>query len=119
MQLPGDALQEVVDALQDAGINATTEPKKLQLPGALVIPGTLEFDLLDSENYSFNIDIYLLTSEKGSVHSMNDLQALLNKARTKYSFPNAEPISLTLPNIGGPDPVPGLLIALQATITEE
>lgn len=119
MQLIGDALAEVVQALRDAGINATTEPSEVQLPGALVVPGTLTFDLLDAENYSANIDIYLLTSNKGSVQSMNDLQTLLNKFRVAFQIPEAEPISLNLPNVSGPDPVPGLLITLKATITEE
>ncbi len=117
--LYGDALDEIVTALQGAGINATSELSSVQLPGALVIPGTLSFDLLDSDNYSAEFDIYLLTSNKGTVQSLNDLQDLLMKFRSVFQVVEAEPISLTIPNVGGPDPVPGLLLTLQATITKD
>ena len=35
----GDAIQEVVDVLKAAGIRATSDMSKLQLPGAIVVPG--------------------------------------------------------------------------------
>jgi hypothetical protein len=117
--LYGDALAEVVTGLNNAGINATSELSRVQYPGALVVPGTLSFDLLDSDNYSAEFDIYLLTSNKGTVQSLNDLQDLLNKFRSVFQAVEAEPISLTIPNASGPDPVPGLLLTLQATITKD
>jgi hypothetical protein len=117
--LYGDAIAEVVQGLKDAGINATSEPSKLHLPGALVVPGTMTFDILDGDNYSAQIDIYLLTSNKGSIQSLNDLQELLTKFRSVFQAVEAEPLSLNLPNIGGNDPVPGLLLTLQATITKD
>lgn len=120
MQLIGDALSEVVEELKATGINATTEPSKVNLPGALVVPGLISFDILDEDTYSAVIDIYLLTNgNKGSIQSMNELQGLLNKFRTIYQIPEAEPISIQIPNIGGPDPVPGLQVSLQATITKD
>lgn len=114
-----DALKEVVETLDNAGIVSTTEPSKVQLPGALVLPGTLTFDFLDGETFSANIQIYLLTRNNGSLQSLDDLQELLIKFRTVYSALEAEPIALPLTNVAGPDPVPGLLITLQATITKD
>lgn len=119
MQKYGDALAEVVAALRTTGMNATTEMSEIQLPGALVVPGLMTFDILDEDNYSATIEIYLLTSNKGSVQSMNDLQTLIEKFRTVFQVIDAEPLSLNLPNIAGNDPVPGLLVTLQATITKE
>lgn len=116
--LYGDALQEIVTGLKNAGIKATTEIANLQLPGALVIPGPMTFDILDGENYSAEIEVYLLTSNKGSIQSLNDLQELLTDFRTVFNVSEAEPISLPLTNLA-PDPVPGLLITLQATITKD
>ena len=115
----GDALAEIVTGLRNAGINATSEPAKVQLPGAIVEPGLLTFDLLDGDNYSAQFNVYLLTSNKGTVQSLNDLQDLLTKFRSVFQVVEAEPISLPIPNIGGPDPVPGLLLTLQATITKD
>ena len=115
----GDAIAEVVTKLQDAGINATAEPSQVHLPGALVVPGTMTFDILDADNYSAEIDIYLLTINNGSVQSLNDLQELLTRFRSVFQIVEAEPISLPLSNIGGPDPVPGFLITIQATITKD
>lgn len=115
--LYSDALQEVVDSLKAAGLKATQEQNQVQLPGALVVPGTLTFDSLDSDVYSAEINIYLLTTNKGSKKSMDDLQELLAKARTVYEFPEAQPISLELLNVSGPDPIPGILVVLEATIS--
>lgn len=117
--LYGDALAEIITGLKNAGINATSEPSEIQLPGALVVPGIMSFDLLDGDNYSAVFEINLLTANKGSIQSLNDLQALLTKFRTQFQAVEAEPISLILPNISGSDPVPGLLLTLQATITKD
>ncbi|WP_064722255.1 hypothetical protein [Paenarthrobacter nicotinovorans] len=114
----GDALDEIVTGLINAGINATSEPKKLQLPGAVVEPGTMTFDLLDGDNYSAEFNVYLLTANKGTVQSLNDLQDMLTKFRSVFQVIEAEPLSLVVP-AGGPDPVPGLLLTLQATITKD
>lgn len=118
-QLPGDALAEVVAELTDAGIRATTEPKNFQIPGALVVPGTIDFDILGDDAYSMVIDIYLLPRKNGThIQAMNDAAEMLIKLRTVFEVPNAEPISISLPNLST-DPVPGLLISLQATITKD
>jgi hypothetical protein len=113
----GDALQEVVDTLTAAGVPASTEPGELDLPGAFVVPGVINFDLLSGDDYSMVIDIYLLTPNNGAIEAINSLQDMLVKVRTVYGVPNAEPMSLPLGN--GQEALPGLLISLQATITKD
>lgn len=114
----GDALKDIVSQLDTGGINATTDLATLQLPGALVVPGTIQFDYLDPDNYSASVDIYLLTSDRGSIESLNDLQDLLVKFREVFSVQEAEPIALPAPNHGA-DPLPGLLLNLALTITKD
>lgn len=116
--LYGDALQEIVTGLDNAGLRATTEVSELQLPGALVVPGPISFEYLDHENYTANVEVYLLTADHGSVNSMNELQELLANFHTVFDALEAEPLSLNLPNISQ-NPIPGLLINLQATITKD
>lgn len=116
--LYGDALQEIVTALDNAGIAATTEMAQLQLPGALVVPGAISFDFLDLENYSAIVDVYLVTADQGSVESLNALQGLLTKARTVFNFLEAEPVRLPVKN-SAPDAIPALLLTLEVTITKE
>lgn len=111
----GDALEEIADSLRQAGLRATTDPVKIQLPGVLVMPGTMRFNHLDG-SFEAVIEIYLLTANKGTSASLNDLQDLLNKLRSVYSIPSAEPISVPLKNLS-PDPVPGLLVNLQTVIS--
>ena len=74
---------------------------------------------MNGTDYSAQIEIYLLTSNKGTVQSFNDLQEMLDKLRSVHDIPEAEPISVPLKNIAGPDPAPGLFITLQATVTKD
>lgn len=114
----GDALQDLVSQLDAGGITATTELATLQLPGALVVPGTLQFEYLDPDNYSANVDVYLLVADHGSIESMNDAQDLLTKFRAIFKVLEAEPIALPAPNHGA-DPLPGFLVTLALTITKD
>lgn len=113
----GEALADIVDQLNAAGMRATTEPNEVQTPGVLVIPGVMTFDYLDHENFSAQFDVYIVTSNNGTIQSINDLQDELAVFRTVFQALEAEPVMVPLPNYN--DPVPGLLITLQATITKD
>lgn len=114
--LYGDALQEIADTLTAAGITATIELATLEVPGALVTPGTLSFDHLDRETYSATVEVYLCTSDRGAVETLNDLQRLVAKAKDVYGFVDAVPVKLQAPN-HSPDGLPALLVTLEVTIT--
>ncbi|PMQ21371.1 hypothetical protein [Glutamicibacter arilaitensis] len=114
--LYGDALQEIADTLSAAGVNATVEPDRLEVPGALVNPGVIEFDHLDKETYSATVEVYLVTSDRGAVETLNDLQHLLAKTKAVYGFSTATPATLSASN-HSPDGLPALLLELPVTIT--
>lgn len=114
----GDALKEIAASIDAVGIPATIEQANLQVPGALVVPGTLSFDHLDRETYSARVEVYLCTSDRGAVETLNDLQQMLFKVKDILGFQEVEPVKLQSPNHSA-DGLPALLIALDATITKD
>jgi hypothetical protein len=115
--LIGDALQEVVDTLNAAGVSASTEINGVEYPGAFVVPGEISYDILSGDDFSMIIEIYLLTRNNGALENINVLQDMLSKVRSVYGVPNALPLSLEI--VKGQGALPGLLINLQATITKD
>lgn len=112
-----EALADIVGSLTTAGITTTAEPNNLELPGALILPGPIEFAYLGAEDYDMTFEVYLVTrSHSTQVEIMEDLQDLLEKFRTVYAIKEVQPMAL--PNPTG-SPIPGLLINLTATITKD
>lgn len=111
-----EAINELVDNLKAAGIAATADPARLELPGVLVMPGTLAFPYLDGTQFDMEFNLYLLVNPKGGVENWVDLQDLLTKLRSVYEIPEALPVSVPLPN-QNTDPVPALLVTLKTTIS--
>ncbi len=110
------AINDLVTALKTAGIAATAEPSKVELPGILVMPGNIEFPYLDNSQFNMEFNLYILAADKGSVETWTDLQTVLQKLRTVYEIPDALPINRPLQN-QSPDPVPALLVTLKTTIS--
>lgn len=110
-----EAINELVDSLKAAGIAATAEPSRLELPGILVMPGTLEFPYLDQTQFDMEFNLYLLVTPKGGVENWIDLQGLLVKLRSVYDIPEALPVSVPLKD--RTEPVPALLVTLKTTIS--
>lgn len=111
-----EALNEIIDNLNAAGLASTDEPARVQLPGALVLPGLIEFPYMDNESFTMEFQIYLLAANKGSI-SLGHLQESLGKFRTVYRISDAKPVSIPLPQY--PDPCPALSITLQLRITKD
>jgi hypothetical protein len=111
-----EAINDIVDSLKAAGLAATADPSKLELPGVLVMPGLIEFPYLDGSQFDQEFNLYLLTSPKGGVENWVDLQDLLQKTRSVYEIPEALPVSVPLPN-HSTGPVPALLVTLKTTIS--
>lgn len=115
--LISEVITELVDSLQAVDINATAEPADLELPGALVLSGDIEFAYLGAESFDMDFEIYLVCpAHKTQADVMDDLQDLLNKFRSVYPIKDAQPIALPR-NTGSP--IPGLLITLPVTITKD
>lgn len=110
------ALNDIVTALKAAGIAATAEPSKLELPGILVMPGLIEFPYLGDTTFDVEFNLYLVIKPKGGVENWVDLQIILQKLRGVYQIPDALPVSVPLPN-HSTDPVPALLVTLKTTIS--
>lgn len=110
------AINEIVDALKTAGIAATAEPSKLELPGILVMPGLIEFPYLNDTQFDIEFNLHIVTKPDGGVENWIKLQAVLQKLRGVYAIPEALPVSLYLPT-HHPDPVPALLVTLKTTIS--
>ncbi|NUL43737.1 hypothetical protein F7P69_00780 [Cellulosimicrobium funkei] len=115
----GDALQEIQDALRSGGIRATLDGSKVQLPGVLIVPGVATYDRLNGEDYSATVELWLLVGDKGIVQSLNQLSDLLEQVREVYEIHEVEPLTLSLPNSGGPDGLPALRTELNLNITKE
>lgn len=112
-----EAVTGVVSELNIAGINATAEPAELSLPGALVMPGNIDFTLLSADSYEMDFEVYLVTrSQRTQKEVLDDLQELLDTFREVYPVKTAQPIALPYSN---GSPIPGLLIQFTATITKD
>ncbi|WP_218711551.1 hypothetical protein [Arthrobacter sp. BF1] len=111
-----EALNEIIDNLNAAGLAATDTPGQVQLPGALVLPGLIEFAYMDSETFNMDFQIYLLAANKGSI-SLDHLQDSLGKFRTVYPVTEAKPVSIPLSQY--PEPCPALSITLSLRITKD
>jgi hypothetical protein len=112
-----EALQDLTAQIQALGINAVYNPQDLNLPGAWVTPGAIEYDILDTDNYSMAFDVYLIASNNDVTGSLVDLSEMVDKLRIAFAVPEATPVSVDLKNHGGA--MPALLVTLQTTITKD
>ena len=101
------ALTAVVDALTAAGINATTDPRDLSLPGAWVTV----HDVIDPTlcgGYTVRADVCLMAGDTGAPHSVEALGQLLDLAAQVLTFDEpVRPMTVTPPGVA---PTPALVI---------
>lgn len=114
----GDALQDIADMVTAAGVPAALDPRDLELPGAWVTPGAVSFDVLDADTAHMRFDVYLVAREHGAKVSLNTLGGMLAKVRPALGVPSAQPLMVNLPNHGA-DPLPALLLSIDAQLTED
>lgn len=111
-----EALNEIVDTLKGAGIAATSEAGSLELPGALVVPSTVEFSSLDDTEFDMEFNVFLMTADvSGSAEVWIKLQDLLQNFRSVY--PVAEALPINKPNSSLTSPAPALLVTLSMHIS--
>jgi hypothetical protein len=113
-----EALEDLTSQISDLGVNATYNPQNLDLPGAWVTPGAVTYDLLDSETYSMQFDVYLISSNNDVAGSLINLSEMLEKIRVSLGIPEAQPVSVSLPNHSS-EALPALLVTLQTIITKD
>lgn len=101
------ALAAVVDALTAAGINATTDPRDLTLPGAWVTVHDIVAPTLCG-GYTVRADVCLMVADTGAPHAVDALGRLLDAAATVLTFDEpVVPMTVTPP---GAAPLPALVI---------
>lgn len=102
------ALGRVVDALKDAGVNATTDARNLNAPCAFVTVNQVAGVTLCGE-IRVTADVYLIGNDRGGRLSIEELGKLLDHALTVLTLDEpARMVVATPPGLGGP--VPALLI---------
>lgn len=108
-----EAVTFVSDRLTAAGINATTDPRDLNLPGAWVTPGEFTLSRLQKAAGEVEVIIALVAPDAGGIETLNILDDLLTKAiDAEVGINSIEPGTVQLENHA-----PGGLPALVATVT--
>lgn len=107
----------LVDLLEDAGLNATADARDLDLPGALVTPERVVADRL-GDDYTITWHVYLLAADNGPVAALDDLGDMFDLAKDRLGVGEAQPVTLTLPNLAA-DPLPALLLTFDTNVTDE
>lgn len=111
-----EALNEIVAELVAAGVAATADASRLELPGVLVMPGEIQFPYLDGSQFDMQFNLWIMARDKGAVDTWVELQELLTKVRARFEIPDAIPINRPLANQSS-EPVPALLATIQTTIS--
>lgn len=102
-----DALDRVVTALVDGGINATTDPRDLVIPGAWVTV----HDVIDPTlcgGYSVRADVCLISADNGAPFANDALGHLLELSAQVLTWDEpVRPMTVTPPGVA---PLPALVI---------
>lgn len=92
------------------GINAVTDPRNLELPGAVVMPETIVANRLAAGVLDIDWEVYLVAPD--TENPFNILGEMLETISQHYLLANVQVQSLTLPN-HSPDPLPALNFTLR------
>jgi hypothetical protein len=112
-----EAAAELAAQLVAAGVPAVVDPRDLNLPGAWLEPGPIEYPYLDPTAYDVTWNLYLVAIDNGAGPALDALGKMLATLREAFPVPEAQPIALTLANQGAGE-LPGLLCTIQTKITE-
>lgn len=111
-----EALQEIVDTLEGAGIPTVVDGGKIIPPGVIVVPGQIQFPTLAGDSFDMEFNLFLITRDNaGNAEVWDGLQDLLQKVRSVYQISEAIPINK--PNSSTSNPAPALLVTLNLTIS--
>lgn len=102
-----DRATEIAGQLTEGGVAATTDIRKVKLPGALVVPvpdrdyteGTL------GGGYTATWTIYALTNGPGDLRAAEELETVVDKVVALVDIETAEATAYKVP--GSTDPLPG------------
>ncbi len=106
--------------LATVGLTGTSDPRKLPVPGVLIYPAGLDFDRLDPDTATVDVEVILVAKGLGTPAALDQLEDSLGRVRQLWTVPAVEAVSVNLPN-HSPDPLPGLRFTLttQVTLSQE
>lgn len=112
-----DALAEILEAANDAGIPAVGHARDIHtLPAAIIAPENFSFNRLGNEAYGARFAAYLVAADTG--HGQDALAALSDlaqKFKETFGSRNFEMVAISLPNMGA-DPYPALKTELNLNV---
>lgn len=112
-----DQAKAHVATLQAAGISATTDVRKVKLPGILVVPvPALAFTLLDNSSAEATFKAWAIAGGLGDLDAAEKLEALVLKAAEVLDVESTEPGAYQLP--GGTDPLPAVELTLTTDVVD-
>lgn len=113
-----DATGDVVELVTAAGLEATDDPRNLNLPGCWVTPAAIQFDRMAGTTGSW--ELYLVAPDTGPRESLRTLDGMLRQLRGALgaSITGARVAGVNLANHGGGD-LPALQVSIELEITED
>lgn len=112
----GTATAELVAMIEAAGLNATADPRDLELPGVWVSPALIDYDRLDGDVYAGSWELYLIAPDNGPTVSLDILSDLATVVRRVLPFGEARSVSVQLSN-HSPDPLPALQVTIELEVS--
>jgi hypothetical protein len=109
--------QAKVAALRAAGVSASIDVRKLNLPGVLVVPvPSLTFDILDGQSVEATFKAWAITNGPGDLAAAEKLEELVLKTNEVLDVESAEPGAYSLP--GSSDPLPAVELTLTTDVVD-
>lgn len=112
------ALEEVAAALAALDIKGTHDPRRLPVPGVLLYPAGIDFDRLDRNVATVDVEFILVAKGLGTPKALEQLEQMLDKVRQAWPVGQVTAVNVNLPN-HSPDPLPGFSFTLPFEITQE
>lgn len=98
------ALDALADRLTAAGVNASTDPTQIDVPGAWVTVETLNPERLGGD-FTVTAAIYLIARDTGHTPALADLSTMLARtAEIVTAIGETRPDTVALPGFAGPLP---------------
>lgn len=111
------ALEEVAAALAAIDLKGTHDPRRLPVPGVLLYPAGIDFDRLDKNTATVDVEFILVAKGLGTPLALAQLEDMLTKIRQAWPVGQVTAVNVALPN-HSPDPLPGFSFSLPFEITE-
>lgn len=109
-------LEQFETDLAGVGVKATSDPRRLAVPGALLYPTLIDFDRLDADVATVPVEVLLIAKGLGTPQALDQLEDLLTKVKQLWTVPTVETVTATLPN-HSPDPLPAFRFTLTTQVT--